>query len=185
MPHPSEELRTDRLSLHKHRIEEADEQYAVIDQDRDRLAPWMPWLEKTNCAADIRVNMETCLEGWELGSTYDFTIKSLDGGDFLGRIGMHRIDKSVPRGEFGYWLRDSAERNGYIVEALAALEKEFFHLGFERFEIRCDPLNERSFGVAKARGYKLEGTLLNNMRIAGKLRDTQVWAKLRSDRSIT
>lgn len=178
MKRPSEEIRTKRLILHKHRLSEAREHFQAIDEDRERLGMWLPWVEKTLKVEDTHRNMEISHTDWENRSLFDYTIKDYEG-EFLGRVGMHSIDWSIPRGEIGYWLKASAEGKGYLHEAIQEIEKEFFNLGFERIEIRCDPLNIRSMNIPKRLGYVLEGTLKRNVRRAGTVRDTQVWAKLR------
>lgn len=182
MKRPPDEIRTERLFLHKHRLDEAKDHFAVINKERERLGKWMPWVEKTQKSEDTLRNMEISHTDWENRSVFDYTVKTLDG-EFIGRLGMHRLDWSIPRGEVGYWLKEKAEGKGYLHEAITALEKEFFKLGFERLEIRCDPLNIRSFKVAQKLGYKLEGVLEKNIRCNDILRDTMVWAKLRSDRN--
>lgn len=173
-----EEFQTERLLFHKHRIDEYLMQYKVVESERERLGEWLPWVAHTKTAEDTRRNMELSHEEWESRSVFDYTIKTL-GGEFLGRVGLYRIDWSVPRAEIGYWLRESAIGKGYLNEGIKRLEQECFKLHFERLEIRCDPHNLRSAAVARKLGYQREGTLRKNIRIAGKLRDTEVWAKLR------
>jgi ribosomal-protein-serine acetyltransferase len=167
--------------LHKHRLEEIAEQFRTVESERDRLIPWIPSIEKTLTEADARRNLETALADWEAGALFDYTLKNHQG-QFLGRIGMYRIDKSVPRGEIGYWLRASAEGKGYVVEGARALEQAAWKAGFHRLEVRCDPRNLRSHATAKRLGFTLEGTLRENLRLNNELVDTMVWAKLRSER---
>lgn len=178
MKRPPEEIRTERLILHKHRLEEAKQHFEVVNRERERLGKWMPWVEKTQTTEDTFRNMEISHTDWENRSLFDYTLKTTEG-EFIGRLGMHRLDWSIPRAEVGYWLKEKAEGKGYLNEAIQALEKEFFKLGFERLEIRCDPLNVRSFKVAQKLGYKLEGILEKNIRCNNQLRDTMVWAKLK------
>ena len=88
------------------------------------------------------------------------------------------------RFEIGYWVRSSAEGQGYIREAAAGVTAYAFDaIGAERIEIRCDSLNERSIAVARRAGYVLEGTLRNNYDTADKsaLRDTMVFSMLRAE----
>lgn len=177
-PRPAEEIRTERLVLRRLKATDAKAVFRAIDTNREHLSPWLPWLDKTHTIADMQFTIELWHDSWESGVAYDFGCFSLLD-EFLGRCGLHSIDWSVPRGEFGYWLVKKAEGQGILAEALTALEREFFRLGFERLEVRCDTLNQRSFRVPERLGYVHEGTLHREVRHRGQLRDTMVWAKLR------
>ena len=177
-----EEIRTERLWFHKHRLDEVTEQFKVLEQERGRLEQWIPWVSKVLTEHEMRRRVETTHTDWENRALFDFTLKTIDG-EFIGHAGLYRCDWSVPKVEVGYWLTGKAEGKGYLQEAVQALENECFKLGVERLEVRCDPMNVRSSNVARKLGYKLEGTLLRNIRIGGKLLDTEVWAKLRSHKN--
>lgn len=177
-PAPAEELRTDRLVVRKLQASDATAMFRAIEANRAHLAPWLTWLDKTRTIEDVRFKIDIRLDAWQSGTAYDFGVFS-HTGEFLGRCGLHSIDWSVPRGEFGYWLVKKAEGQGLLAEALTALELEFFRLGFERLEVRCDTANQRSHRVPERLGYLHEGTLRREVRHRGQLRDTMVWAKLR------
>lgn len=177
-PRPPEEIRTERLVLRRLQATDAKAMFRAIEANREHLTPWLPWVEKTKTVADSQFNLELQQDSWESGLVYDFGFFS-PTGEFLGRGGLHSIDWSVPKGEFGYWLVKKAEGQGLISDALTALEREFFRLGFERLEVRCDPSNQRSARVPERLGYELEGVLRCEKRHRGQLRDTMVWAKLR------
>lgn len=175
------ELRTQRLTIHKHRIEDATEQFEALERERARLKSWIPWVEKVLTVEDLKRRIEVTHTDWENRSLFDYTLRN-EQGNFIGHLGLYRCDWSVPKVEIGYWLVGSAEGKGYLFEGIQALEAECFKLGVERLEIRCDPLNVRSGNVARKLHYRLEGVLERNVRINGKLLDTQVWAKVRSER---
>ena len=99
----------------------------------------------------------------------------------VGSSGLHRIDWSVPKFEIGYWVRTPDARNGYVTEAVAAIEHFAFDtLAARRVEIRCDTRNVRSRAVPERLGYEFEGVLRNEaVHIDGTLRDTAVYARIR------
>ena len=179
-PLPAEEIHTARLLLRKHRLSDAPTMFQAIDQDRERLGAWLPWVDLTRSAEDSRRNLVTCLSSWESGDLFDYGFYS-HSGEFVGRGGLHSLDWSVPKGEFGYWMTKRGEGHGFASEAVSALEEEFFRLGLERLEVRCDPLNVRSAALPRRLGYRLEAILHRESRRNGKLRDTMVWAKLKHD----
>lgn len=178
--HPPEEIRTERLLMRKHRLEDAAIMFKEIDSDRERLRQWLPWADKTLSIEDSKRNLEICLSSWENSTLFDYGFYD-HAGNFLGRGGLHSLDWSIPKAEFGYWMTKRGEGKGYVSEALRAIEKVFFQMGFERLEVRCDPLNVRSAAVPRRLGYRLEAILSREARHNGKLRDTMVWAKLKND----
>ena len=68
-------------------------------------------------------------------------------------------------------------------EAVRALETEAFQAGINRIIIRNDTQNLRSARVAKKAGYTLEGIMRQDAwdDYHKRLRDTNIWAKLKSD----
>ncbi len=70
---------------------------------------------------------------------------------------------------------------GYMSEAVVCLENALFKVGFNRVQIRCSSINERSANVPKACGYVYEGTHRQDGIDLGKFRDTQVFSKLRKE----
>ncbi|MBY0515699.1 MAG: GNAT family N-acetyltransferase [Bacteriovoracaceae bacterium] len=175
-----EEIHTERLLIRKHQLSDAGFMFKAIDEDRERLRQWLPWVDQTKSLEDSKRNLETCLSSWENQSLFDYGFYS-KSGKFLGRGGLHSVNLAIPKAEFGYWMTKDGEGKGYVSEAISAIEAEFFKLGFERLEVRCDPLNIRSANVPKRLGYRLEAILSREARQNGKLRDTMVWAKLKND----
>jgi len=98
----------------------------------------------------------------------------------MGNAGVHSISWENHRCELGYWILGSFEGQGYMAEAVATIEATCFKRGFNRIEIRCSSLNERSASVPKRLGYKLDGVLREEKVEAGRYRDTLVFAKIRS-----
>lgn len=174
------EIRTARLHLHPHRPDEAEAQFAVVDAERARIGAWVPWVERTHTALDMRQNMESWLKDWELGTMFNYTMKD-EHGALIGAVALLRIEKSIPRGEIGYWVRASAEGKGYVTEAATAIEAAAWQAGFQRLEICCEPRNLRSHAVPARLGFQLEGILRQNFRLGGRLQDTMVWSKLRHE----
>ncbi len=179
-PLPPAEICTERMILRKHKMEDAAMMFREIDADRERLRQWLPWVDHTKVTEDSKRNLETCISSWDSGDQFDYGFYT-HAGEFLGRGGLHALNWAIPKGEFGYFMVTRGEGKGYVSEALAALEKEFFALGFERLEVRCDPLNVRSANVPRRLGYRLEAVLAREARQNGKLRDTMIWAKLKHD----
>ena len=84
--------------------------------------------------------------------------------------------------EIGYWIDAHNTRRGYATEAAGELTAQGFGMpDVDHIEIRCDPRNAASSGVAKKLGFEHIATLVNDTTTpAGDPRDTMVWALARS-----
>lgn len=99
----------------------------------------------------------------------------------MGNIGVHSIQWDQHRCEIGYWILGDFEGNGYVSEAVRALENALFKVGFNRIEIRCNTRNARSARVPRSCGYTHEGTLRQDGIDLGKFRDTMIFGKLKRE----
>lgn len=96
----------------------------------------------------------------------------------MGNIGIHLIDWNHNRCEIGYWILGDYEGQGFISEAVTALEKKCFEIGFHRIQIRCSSKNKKSAGVPVRCGYVLDGILKQDALENGEYRDTMVYGKV-------
>jgi len=110
---------------------------------------------------------------------FDYLIYAKEGNRYVGTCSLFRMDWAVPKGEIGYWLRESAHGNGYMTEAVKRITVFGFEtFNLQRIEIHCDAKNQPSCKVAERAGYLLEAKLRNVCREhrEQKLRDTCIFA---------
>ncbi|WP_415971840.1 GNAT family N-acetyltransferase [Rhodococcus sp. 077-4] len=173
---PPDRIVTDRLVI---RRESADDVVAiadVIDRNLVRLVPWMGWAtEEATQPSTQLARIAQAVEQWDAGEMFDYGIFDLEGGAFLGKIGMHR--RIGPHGmELGYWLDGNAEGRGVISEAVAALMQEAFNLdGVDRVEIHCDAANLRSQAVPRRLGFVLDRIEHQPIAAASETGQHMVW----------
>ncbi len=175
---PTTPLVGQRIVLEPHQLSRAEAMFALVQEDRGRLAAWLPWVESTLTLADEQSYIRHTQETWKDGSLYDFGILRRDDGVFCGNVGVHQLRWAHGCCELGYWIAGDFEGLGYVSEAVALVEQAMFDVGMHRIEIRCDPRNVRSVAVAERLGYQLEGTLRDNVWLDGGWQDTMVFAKL-------
>ena len=175
------EIEVDRIVLRKHDPAVAPLMFEAVNGDRARLGRFMPWVAKTQTLADSEKYIQECEKAWSEGTLYDFGIYLRQTKKYIGNIGVHHIDWASDKCELGYWIEEAFEGHGYMTEAAAAMEEILFAHGFNRIEIRCDPTNARSTKIPDRLGFILEGRLRENFRVNGKLVDSRVYAKLKSD----
>lgn len=154
----------------------------AIAESLAHLSPWMPWAQQAPSFEDSEAVVRRQRADFILRKDLPYQIydRHPEGRRLLGGTGLHRLDWEVRRFEIGYWIRSSAEGQGYVSEAVLALtQMAFEQLRARRVEIRMDDVNLRSRAVAERCGFQLEGILRNDsLTPAGELRSTCVYARI-------
>lgn len=179
--HLPESISTPRLILRKHRRDQSEIMFQLVEQDRQRLREFLPWVDLSQKAEDTLAYIEEALEKWKNYQLYDYGIFRSEDSTYMGNIGVHNINWDQQRCEIGYWIAGPFEGKGYMSEAVRALEQACFKAGFHRVEIRCSAKNLRSAAVPQRLGYHLDGCLRQDSIEHGKFRDTLVFSKLKTD----
>lgn len=173
-----ESIRGLRILLRPVRPEDATDLSSAIEESKERLGPWMPWVHGDISAEGLRPYTTGASEEWLSRKSLQMLILDKYSERLLGNAGFPRLDWAVRSFEIGYWLRTSAEGQGFMTEALMLLTQvAFLTLQANRVEIRVDPRNTRSCRVAERLGYLLEGTLRNcSLDGEGRVSDRHVFA---------
>ena len=170
-----------RLSLRRHRVELAATMFDYIERDRVRLSRFLPWPPLITSVEDEVAYIEGINAQWGEGILFDFGLFRKGDDVYMGNLGVHSINWPHDGCELGYWLFGDYEGQGYMSEAVAALEGELFGLGFHRVEIRCEAENHRSAQLPQRLGYHLDGNLRGARRVGSGYADTLVFSKLSSE----
>lgn len=179
-----ERIVTERLVLAAPRPGLGQALNAAVCESLETLKPWMPWAQTAPSIDESEAVLRHQLAKFVLRSdlVYQIYAKTAEAqpGRLLGGTGLHRLDWTVRRFEIGYWIRRSAEGQGFVSETVQALTRMAFEsLQARRVEIRMDDTNLRSRGVAERCGFELEGVLRrDSLNVAGEPRDTRVYARL-------
>ncbi|MBC7754310.1 MAG: GNAT family N-acetyltransferase [Moraxellaceae bacterium] len=167
---------TERLVLRRHDLDQAETVFRYIDQDRQRLRQFLPWVDETKTVDDSRAYIQLTLNEWETSGGFDFGIFRKSDGLYLGNAGVHTIDWINKKCELGYWILGQFEGQGYVSEAVVGLQNAAFDAGFNCVQIRCSTLNIKSASVPKRLNYKLESLIQNDLTEQGVGRDTLVFS---------
>ena len=178
-----DEFTTKRLILKKHKVSGASAMFSALDSDRRRLGAFLSFVSVTKKLSDQKKYITGAIAKWRRAELFDFGIYERSTGRYMGNIGVHTINWPHECCELGYWIHGDFEGQGFVTEAVTALTARCHKLGFHRVEIRCDPDNTRSSAVAERCGFDYEGRLKENLVIAGKYRDTLIFASVKSRRS--
>jgi ribosomal-protein-serine acetyltransferase len=142
------------------------ELFALVERNRDRLRPWMPWEPTTKGPADVRAFIERAL-----ASDTDSEANGIwVDGRLCGTIGI-TVDPLNENAEIGYWIDRDAEGRGLVTRTCRrCLAFLFDELGLHRVALEAGVENARSRAVAVRLGMTEEGI----EREAGRVADAYV-----------
>jgi ribosomal-protein-serine acetyltransferase len=154
------EIKTE-ISLLKLRLlqeEDAEELSLRVDQNREHLRRWLPWLDGAKDTADQLKFIQRCSEGAAAGTAFHYAL--LSGGKIVGMVSFNTIEKLNRCATMGYWLGVTQTGRGLMTAAVRALIDEGFqHLELNRIQARVATDNHRSQAVCARAGLKKEGVL--------------------------
>jgi ribosomal-protein-serine acetyltransferase len=132
--------------------------FAIVDQNRDYLRQWLPWLDLNTSINDTRRFIKTALDQFANNTGLVAGIWYRD--QLVGVIGYNQIDWSNRVVHIGYWLAAGFQGKGIMTSACRALVDYAFHeLGLNRVDIRCATGNKRSCAIPQRLGFTQEGVL--------------------------
>ncbi|GIE99909.1 GNAT family N-acetyltransferase [Paractinoplanes rishiriensis] len=149
---PPETIIAGELVLRRWQLVWAGEATAAVRESLPELTPWLPWATAEYDADASRAFLETSIEEWAKGTTFNYGIFAPDGA-LAGGIGLiTRMGPDVL--EIGYWMRTAYAGRGYMTAAVEALTEVALTLpGIERVAIRHDAANAASAAVAIKAGF--------------------------------
>lgn len=166
-----------RVVLDRHRVEMAEELFALVEKDRAHLAENLHWPDHMLSVDDERDYLRRSVMDWDACQQHNYVMRAPDG-EIAGIVGTHNLSWSDACGEIGYWIASWFQGRGMVTEAVRLIEAEMFAIGFHRIEIRCDPDNVKSAAIPQRLGYRLEGHLREDDWRPPKWRDTLIYAKI-------
>ena len=98
----------------------AEELFALVDQNRERLRDWLPWVDGIRTVEDERSFIRGSLEQYASNGAFAAGIWS-DGG-LAGSIGLHPIDRDNRITDIGYWISADREGRGLVTMAFRAFD---------------------------------------------------------------
>ena len=133
---------------------DAEELFHKIDENRDYLREWLPWLDDVKSIDD---EMDLIRDNWnKMDKSYFYLI--LFSGNIAGVISLNWIDWSNRSFGLGYWLSSDLTGLGIVTKSCHALIQHcFIDLGLHRSVIEVGIGNHTSRAVAERLGMRLEG----------------------------
>jgi RimJ/RimL family protein N-acetyltransferase len=126
--------------------------------------------------------VERFTRGRDEGTNAGFAILDARSEDFVGFVGLVRLDLERQEAEAGYVVASRARGRGVATRALRMLtDWAFAELPLERIELLIDVANPGSQVVAQRCGYTREGVLRWTYLKPGLRADTVVYSMLRRE----
>jgi ribosomal-protein-serine acetyltransferase len=175
-------LRGPRLLL---RSFEPGDAPAFVDAVRESVASlgrWMPWCHADYSLAEAQEWFARCQHAWAHGGAREFGVFDAATGQLLGGGGLNGLNAHLALANLGYWVRQSAQRQGVAVEVAGLLARHgFAELGLQRVEIVVARDNEPSAAVARRIGASCEGLLRQRVRTPLGWEDAWMYSLLPPD----
>lgn len=146
------------IELRLLQIKDAEELFQLMDDCRDYLRKWLPWIDVSKSSEDTKVFIESTMK--QFASNNGFQTGIWYKGEIAGVIGYHGIDWSHKSTSIGYWLGEKYVGKGIMTKACRALvDYALTDLNLNRVEIRCAEKNCKSRAIPKRLGFTEEGMI--------------------------
>lgn len=134
----------------------------------ETVGRWMPWCTSSFSEQDALAWFKQCRASMRAETGYELGIFSEKTGELLGGAGLNSINRQYLFCNLGYWVRQSAQRQGVALRTVQALAPYAFNaLGMHRVEIVIAVGNTASEAVARKCGAQFEGIARNRLQLHG------------------
>lgn len=168
------------LTLRSFDRADAAELFAVVDQNRAYLRPWLSWVDVTLKPEHSLAFIEDSLRQTE--EQQGIALGIFLEGKIIGSIGMYLWQHALRKAQIGYWIAREQQGKGLMTQCLRPFIDFLFHqLGLNKIEIHFVPTNTRSAVIAEKFQAKIEGILRDSYLSNGKLCDLVIAGILKSE----
>ncbi|WBS00860.1 GNAT family N-acetyltransferase [Pseudoduganella sp. SL102] len=142
---------------------------AAVRESADTVGKWMGWAHAAYGSSDAEEWIAHCAAARRDGVSHEFGIFRAEGEVLLGAAGLNQFNRINAFCNLGYWLRQSAQRQGAGLAAVHLLARHAFEqLGQHRVEIIVAEGNAASLGLARKAGAVHECLARNRVQLHGR-----------------
>ena len=136
----------------------ADELFTLIEENRQYLKQWLPWLDNNRYLQNTIDFIRITKIQYDRNETVQFAL--IFKGIIAGIVGFHRIDWMNRSTSIGYWIGEQYQGCGLVTKSCKkVLDHSFGRMGLNRIEIRCATENTKSRAIPERLGFKEEGLI--------------------------
>lgn len=155
----------------------ADTLFALVDENREYLRRWLPWVDANTSVEDSKAFIRSLLE--KFARNGGIAVGIWYGGRLVGVIGFQTLDWTNRKVEIGYWLAEAFQGRRIMTRACRAMvDYAFRELELNRVEIRCAVENRRSRAIPERLGFTQEGILRQSVWLRDEPLDMVMYAML-------
>ena len=155
---------------------------AIAHACRDPEIPRWTFMAENLTVPQARQWIERADDALHQATGLRLAIVDSGSGNFLGQIGIGRLDWNERVGEIFYWVAGEARGRGVATRATKLLAAWAFDvLNLARIEIVVNPDNEPSQRVAASAGFTREGVLRSYQRFKDGRMDAVMFSRLPTD----
>jgi RimJ/RimL family protein N-acetyltransferase len=149
---------------------------AAINESLDHLAPWMPWARTRASLTSMGTFLRQVDEHWESRDEFGYLIRPADDDAVIGGCGLHTRQGRPGALEIGYWVHVAHTDRGIATATARALTATALDLDdVDTVVIRVDAANERSLGVPRRLGFRLDRTERRRPEAPGEAGELMIW----------
>lgn len=160
--------------------EDTETLFQLIDQSREALREWLPWIDGTRNKIESLSFIKDSLRDYQAK-------KALNCGVFVndqltGMISYNSVDWTNRIAYIGYWLAPEFQKKGIMTRAVRGLiDYAFEELDLNRIDIRVAVDNGPSRAIPERLRFKEEGLLRQTEWVHDHYVDHIVYGLLRSE----
>jgi len=155
----------------------AKQLYQAVNNDRQHLAEFLPWVGSMKSVSDFTNYIKNCRLLYEQKKEVSFVILLHDV--VVGRIGLHHLYLDNKTAAIGYWLTKDAQGQGIVINSCKKLiALGFTEIGLHRLEIKAATTNLRSQAIPEKLSFKKEGVLREAELVNDKFLDLYLYSLL-------
>ena len=152
----------------------ADEVFDVIDKTRGNLRPWLPWVDGSKSPYDTKQSIERWRKSFK--DKREVVLGIFFGGNYIGNMGLHDINRNNNSAEIGYWLAEDYQGMGIMTDCVRALTDYGFNgLDLNRIFICCASDNKKSRAIPERLGFVHEAVLQDGICLYGVYHDVLIF----------
>jgi len=166
-----------KITLREISIDDANIIFNKINEYRESLKTWLPWINSTKSQKDTENFINSIIN-----SEKDLVFIIKHQLNFAGIIGLKEIDVLNHRAEIGYWLLPCFEGKGIMTLCCKAItDYSFNHLNINRIQIKCATKNQKSNAIPNRLNYFFEGIEREGEFINDKYFDLNLYSALKNE----
>lgn len=174
-------IHTPRLLIRPKQIGDGATTSAAVAESWDELHKWMRWAEDRDAFTPESMEIRTrhVMAKFILRESVELIGVEAASGKAVVWCGLHDIDWQGRQCDTGFWVRNSAQGQGFATEAGNALVRYAFRaLGMRRVGLTHSGGNEASRRIAERLGFSFEGILKGaNVLPGGQYADRYCYAR--------